>query len=83
MGMYPLSLLESRVAAQGMAAGLVGLSSLPTPWRGGPGTWSVVLNPPGTAAKRKSSTVPIPGRPLGCWPAPGTARPLSRSPWSA
>lgn len=89
MGMYPLSLLESRVAAQGMelcidsrkatpgcvfvalpAAVLMVLSSLPTPWRGGLGTWSVALNPPGTAAKRKSSTVPIPGRPLGCWPAP-------------
>lgn len=99
MGMYPLSLLESRVAAQGIelcidsrkatpgcvfvalpAAVLMVLSSLPTPWRGGPGTWSVALNPPGTAAKRKSSTVPIPARPLGCWPAPGTARPLSRFP---
>ena len=47
------------------AAVLMVLSSLPTPWRGGPGTWSVALNPPGTAAKRKSSTVPNPRQALG------------------
>ena len=47
------------------AAVLMVLSSLPTPWRGGPGTWSVALNPPGTAAKRKCVDCADPRQALG------------------
>ena len=99
MGMYPLSLLESRVAAQGMELCIDSRKATPgcvfvaLPGSSADGSQFIadavargagyVVCRPESAGNRKSSTVPIPGRPLGCWPAPGTARPLSRSPWSA
>ena len=90
MGMYPLSLLESRVAAQGMELCIDSRKATPgcvfvaLPGSSADGSQFIaVLRPRGTAAKRKPSIVPIPVRPLGCWPAPGTGRLPSRSPWSA
>ena len=99
MGMYPLSLLESRVAAQGMELCIDSRKATPgcvfvaLPGSSADGSQFIadavargagyVVCRPESAGNCGEAEVVDCADPLGCWPAPGTARPLSRSLWSA